>query len=291
MIIHQHSTDFVPDYLLIGHIAHDVTPQGPQLGGTVSYGAHTAAAFGLRVGILTSAQSNEPLLEKLPTNTVVVNIPADHTTMFENHYEGSTRTQFMYYRARTLTPALLPPAWRQARLVHFGPIAYEVAPEFATAFDNARICITPQGWMRLREKDGRVRTVHWRDAADVLPHSTVTIMSEEDIRHDPDLEAAFAELAPMLILTRAEHGGTVHQRAQSTDFTAYEVATQTDPTGAGDIFATTFHIAFARFGDLHRALRAATYIAGVSVTRAGFASAPSASEVTQAWEHAREYAG
>ena len=47
-------TDFVPDYLFIGHIAHDITPAGPQLGGTVSYGAHTAAAFGLRVGILTS---------------------------------------------------------------------------------------------------------------------------------------------------------------------------------------------------------------------------------------------
>ena len=38
-----------PDYLLIGHIAHDVTPQGPRLGGTVSYGAYTAVALGLRV--------------------------------------------------------------------------------------------------------------------------------------------------------------------------------------------------------------------------------------------------
>lgn len=287
MIIHQHSTDFIPDYLLIGHVAHDITPQGPQLGGTVSYGAHTAAAFGLRVGILTSAQPDEPLLEKLPADTVVVSIPAKHTTMFENHYNGSSRTQFMYHRAHTLTPEMLPPAWKQARLVHFGPIAYEVAPEFATTFDSARICITPQGWMRLREKDGRVRTIHWKDAADVLPHSTVTIMSEEDIRHDPSLEDAFADLAPMLILTRAEKGGTVHQQGQSTDFAAHLVDTQSDPTGAGDIFATAFHIALSQFNDLQRALRAATYIAGMSVTRAGFASAPTAEEVEQAWQVAR----
>jgi hypothetical protein len=58
--------DFVPDYLLIGHIAHDVTPEGPRLGGTVSYGAFTAVAMGMRVGILTSTRPDEPLLHKLP---------------------------------------------------------------------------------------------------------------------------------------------------------------------------------------------------------------------------------
>ena len=78
--------EFVPDFLLIGHIAHDVTPQGPRLGGTVSYGAYTAVAFGLRVGLLTSAQPGEPLLNKLPPGVRVINIPAEHTTTFDNQY-------------------------------------------------------------------------------------------------------------------------------------------------------------------------------------------------------------
>lgn len=282
----KHSPTFVPDYLLIGHIAHDVTPRGPQLGGTVSYGAHTAAAFGLKVAVLTSTGPNEPLLDKLPANAVVHSIPAAHTTMFENRYEGSTRTQFMYHRALTLTPEMLPDAWRKASLVHFAPIAYEVDPAFVSAFDNARICVTPQGWMREREADGRVRTVHWPDAARVLPFSSATVMSEEDIRHDPGLEHVFARLAPLLIVTRAERGGTVYQRGQRAQFDAHLVDTQIDPTGAGDVFATALHIALAELGDLDRALSVATYVAGTSVTRSGFEGAPTPQEVAEAWRTA-----
>lgn len=284
----KHAPSFIPDYLLIGHIAHDVTPHGPQLGGTVSYGAHTAAAFGLKVAVLTSTQRDEPLLGHLPPTAVVQSVPAAHTTMFENRYEGSTRTQFMYHRALTLTPAMLPDTWRKARLVHFAPIAYEVDPSFVDVFDHARICVTPQGWMRERESDGRVRTVHWPDAARVLPPSSITVMSEEDIRHDPGLETVFAQLAPLLIVTRAERGGIVYQDARPAQFAAHLVETQVDPTGAGDIFATALHIALAELGDLVCALSVATYVAGMSVMRSGFAGAPTPQEVAEAWRVAAE---
>jgi len=43
------------DYLVIGHVAADVTPTGLQLGGTVSYAGLTARALGVRVGIVTSS--------------------------------------------------------------------------------------------------------------------------------------------------------------------------------------------------------------------------------------------
>ena len=42
------------DYLVIGHAAHDLTPSGARLGGTVAFSALTARALGLRVGIVTS---------------------------------------------------------------------------------------------------------------------------------------------------------------------------------------------------------------------------------------------
>ncbi len=275
--------DVVPDYLLLGHVAHDITPVGPQLGGTVSYGAHTAAAFGLRVGILTSTKANELLLERLPPGVLVHNVTASCTTTFENRYTGTVRIQFMYHRARTLTPDQLPPAWRKARLVHFAPIAYEVDPAFATIFEGGRICITPQGWLRAREADGRVRAVAWDNAADVLPYGTVAVISEEDIQHDPKLESTFARLAPLLIVTQAERGGKIYRQGRASHFDAHTVPGVHDPTGAGDIFATAFHIVLDRLGDIDSALRAAAYIAGQSVTRAGFASAPTPEEVRQAW--------
>ena len=42
------------DYLIIGHVTQDLTPNGPTLGGTASYSALTAKALGLRVGIVTA---------------------------------------------------------------------------------------------------------------------------------------------------------------------------------------------------------------------------------------------
>jgi sugar/nucleoside kinase (ribokinase family) len=278
---------FVPDYLLIGHIAHDVTPEGPRLGGTVSYGAYTAVALGLRVAILTSTRPDEPLLQKLPPQVRVISIPAEHTTTFDNRYTHGRRTQYMYHRALTLTPDMLPPAWRQARLVHLGPIAYEVDPAFATAFENSPICVTPQGFMRYREPDGLVRTVPWAAAEQVLSRARLTVLSEEDIRHDPGLETVFARIAPLMVMTRAERGCTVYQHGQGRDFPADQVE-QVEPTGAGDIFAVALHIALDRLGDLDRAVRVATYLAGRSVTRIGFDSAPKPDEVEEAWNLVRE---
>ena len=43
------------DYLVIGHVAHDLTPEGSRLGGTAAYAALTARALGYRVGIVTAA--------------------------------------------------------------------------------------------------------------------------------------------------------------------------------------------------------------------------------------------
>ncbi|MBN1679203.1 MAG: hypothetical protein JW966_02855 [Anaerolineae bacterium] len=280
-------TEFTPDYLLIGHIAHDVTPQGPQLGGTVSYAAHTAAAFGLKVAILTSTRPQELLLADLPHGASVHSVPSEHTTIFENIYTDSGRTQYIHHRAQTLTPDMLPPAWRSAKLVHLAPIANEIDLAFAAFFADRPICVTPQGWMRHREPDGLVTTMPWDAAEYVLPYSTVAVLSEEDIRHDPSLEYTFANMAPLLILTRAERGGTVYYQGEARQFAAHRV-TQVEPTGAGDIFATVFHILYSGTGvyqctgSIDNAVKMAAMLASKSVQRVRLASAPTPDEITEA---------
>lgn len=274
--------DAAPDYLLVGHIAHDVTPHGPRLGGTVSYAAHTAAAFGLRVAVLTSSAPGEPLLARLPVGTALHSIPAGHTTTFENRYSSAGRVQYMYHRAATLLPESLPAGWDAARLVHLGPIAYEVAPEFAAVFGTRPICVTPQGWMRRREADGHVVTGAWDAAERVLGRAALTVLSREDIRHDPGLETVFARYARLMVVTDGVHGGTVYRAGQAARFPAIDVH-EVDPTGAGDIFATVLHIALDRLGEVDRAIRIAAYLAGVSVSRRGFASAPTVAEIAAAW--------
>ena len=85
---------FEPDYLLIGHMTADLTPDGRILGGTVSYAARTVKAFGLSVGILTSASAGEILLDRLYdyADEIVV-VPALQTSTFENIYKPEGRQQ------------------------------------------------------------------------------------------------------------------------------------------------------------------------------------------------------
>jgi sugar/nucleoside kinase (ribokinase family) len=273
-------TELTPDYLLVGHLAHDITPSGPQLGGTVAYAAYTAVAFGLRVGILTSTQPDEPLMRRLPDGVMVTSVPAEFTTTFENLYINGSRTQYLHHRAATLHPEALPPAWRQARLIHLAPVANEVDPAFVFAFGSNPICVTPQGWMRQQGPDKRVFFIPWKSADQVLPRARLVVLSEEDIQHDPGLETVFANLAPILVVTRAERGGTVYQGRQRHEFPARQIE-QVEPTGAGDIFATALHITLDRLNDLDRAVQVAAWLAGQSVSRVGFAGAPTPQEVVQ----------
>ena len=49
------------DYLIIGHVTQDVTPEGLRLGGTAAFSALTAHALGLRVGIVTACSPETDL--------------------------------------------------------------------------------------------------------------------------------------------------------------------------------------------------------------------------------------
>ena len=56
------ATELTPvEYLAIGHVTEDQTPEGIVLGGTVTYAGLTANAFGKKVGVLTAASRTTDL--------------------------------------------------------------------------------------------------------------------------------------------------------------------------------------------------------------------------------------
>ena len=67
------------DYLMVGHVAHDLTPGGWRLGGTTAYSALAARALGMRVGILTACEDcmemRELEQEGIVRRTVVPDTP------------------------------------------------------------------------------------------------------------------------------------------------------------------------------------------------------------------------
>jgi len=280
------SEGVTPDYLLIGHMTADLFPDGRLPGGTVSYATRTAAAFGLRVGLLTSAAKGEPLLESLTLHSEVVSIPAAETTTYENIYLPTGRVQYVRGVAAPIGAGDVPAHFRAAPLVHLAPIADEVDPQIAHEFKDAMVLLTLQGWLRRWDADGRVHFKRWFDP-EVLKSIDIVVFSEEDIAESPQLEAEFAGNVEHLFVTQAEHGGTYYHWGEAHHFTTPQVEL-VHPTGAGDIFAASLLASLPALNyDMHKALDAAAWLAANSVTRIYLASCPTPDEVKAELEAVR----
>ncbi len=259
------------DYLAIGHIARDLTPEGARLGGTATYAALTACALGLRAGLLTATADDADLS---PLNGLTIyRQPSQHSTTFENHYGPQGRTQFLRARAATLNDFDIPPDWSAASIVHLAPIAREVPPDMPARFPGAFIGITPQGWLRQWDDHGRVSPAPWEDADSLLVTASAVVISIEDVAGDWGLAEGWAARATVLVVTEGERGATVFARGRRRHLPA-PVELVVDATGAGDIFAAAFFVRLWQTADPWGAARFAVALASDSVTRAGIEGVP-----------------
>ena len=255
------------DYLVIGHITQDVTPAGNLVGGTVSYSGLVAQALGCETAVLTSCQPQYEGLAQLADLSIEV-VPAAHTTTFENVYDENGRTQMLYTVADPIRAEHLPAKWAESAVVHLAPVANEVDPALMRQFPNSLIGLTPQGWLRRWDADGRVFAQEWPDAEQYLPLADVVILSEEDLLSN-DMLPRYREAARLLILTKNMHGCTVFQGNDVRDVPAHSVE-QVEPTGAGDTFAAAFLTRYARNGrNPWQAAEFANFVAAQSVTKVG----------------------
>jgi len=112
------------DYLLIGHVTLDLTAQGPTLGGTATYAALTAKAFNLRVGVITSCRQ-DLALEELKGISICRKKSLE-TSTFINTHTPAGRVQHIKGAADSLKLEDVPAAWRNAPIVHLGPVLHEI---------------------------------------------------------------------------------------------------------------------------------------------------------------------
>lgn len=274
-----------PDYLLIGHMSADLTPQGRLPGGTVSYATRTAAAFGLRVAVLTSSTADEPLLASMTPYGEVVSKPSAETTTYENIYLPTGRVQYVRGVAAKIGASDLPPHFIGAPLVHLAPLTDEVDPQIAHTFKDSTVLLTLQGWLRRWDADGRVHFKRWYDPA-VLESIDIVVFSEEDIIESPQLEQEFAGSVQHLFVTRAEKGGTYYHNGEAIHYTTPHVEL-VNPTGAGDVFASSLLASLpALDNNMRAAIRVAARLGAISVTRYLLDGAPTPEEVQAALDEA-----
>lgn len=269
------------DYLLIGHVCQDVSPEGLRLGGTASFSALTAHALGLRVGVLTSASPDlEPLLAPLQAISLIA-IPSEQSTIFKNTYTPEGRVQMLLGRAQELHWYDLPSPWRSPGIVHLAPVANEVDQRLASRFDGALVGVTPQGWMRQWDRSGQVSFQPWANASQVLAHTRALVLSIEDIEADDDLVHYLARQVDVFVVTRGREGCMLYVQGQPSHVPAPRVEV-VDPTGAGDVFAAAFFAHLKATGDPWVSARFATVLASDSVTRSGLESIPTTETIQAA---------
>ena len=264
------------DYLVIGHVAHDLTPTGPRLGGTVAYSALTARALGLRVGILTSA-GPETSLESLK-DIPILSIESPQSTTFENIYTEQGRLQYLRAQAAHIDLNSVPETWRRASIIHLGPLANEVDSILPKGFSPTLLGITPQGWMRKWDAEGRVSPTEWTDPGSALARAGAVVMSREDVGGDDEVIEHMAHQTRVLAVTEGAAGAVLYWNGDRRRFRAPKMQ-EVDATGAGDVFAAAFFVRLFKTRDPWEATRFATLIASRSVTRVGLAGIPTAQEI------------
>ena len=264
------------DYLIIGHVACDLTPAGPRLGGTVAYSALTARALGLRAGVVTAWGGEMPLdgLDGIQ----VVNSAVEHSTTFENIYTPAGRYQFIHHLAPDLHYEDIPTIWRDAPIVHVGPIAGEARSLVDGKFSASMLGLTPQGWLRAWDADGRIHPGAWPEALPSLAKANAAVLSIEDVGGDEELIEAMANTCRVLAVTEGAAGARLYWNGDIRRFRSLLVK-EVDPTGAGDIFAAAFFWRLSVTRDPWAAASFATHLASFSVTRFGLDGIPSKEEI------------
>ncbi|MCB0212609.1 MAG: hypothetical protein KDJ52_24915 [Anaerolineae bacterium] len=266
-------------YLLIGHVTKDVLPNGEFMhGGTVTYGSVVAKKMGWKPIVVTAASPNFSPLPFLADIDWHI-LPSADTTTFCNTYDTEgNRQQIIGPIARSIRPDDIPFAYLSAPIVHLCPLNEEVPTSMPSRFEESLVITTPQGWMRQWDAQGRVSRKEWDDADKLLPNVNAAVISIEDIEGNWSIAEQWAVLAPVLIVTQGAEGCTIFSDGQRQQVPP-RPAQPTDPTGAGDVFATAFAIRLEESHDLWEAARFANVTASMAIERQGPEGAPDRTEV------------
>lgn len=286
-----------PDALIVGHLTRDVIRDGAwRLGGPSIYAARTASLRGLRVAVVTSAPDDVISAARAAAPGVTFHCkPATSSTTFENLYTTGGRRQFLRAIAAPLGLDDIPPAWRAAPVVLLAPVAGELDPRVGEGLSATTLGLAPQGWLRQWDADGRVYPSALNPRAEeILPRCAALILSHEDLagaEASPDaLERAeltlrrWAWRVSCLAITCGSRGAELWRGTRKDVFPGLQVR-ETDPTGAGDVFAMTFLCGLAAGSAPEVAMAEANAVAALSVEGLGVTTIPTPEAARARFSH------
>lgn len=287
------SSGRVPDFVAIGHLTIDRTPEGDQLGGTVLYAALAAARSGARAAVLTRA--NLPALapalrdelDAFASEVEIIAQASDDTTTFTNRDIAGRRSQLLHAWGGEIDLSGLPPLWRSAQAIHIAPVAQEIDARQLLRLSPQLLGCTPQGWMRSWDRDrlGAVRMTALRLPPDVVARIDVMVISSEESVSARDVLDMVGQ-SGLAVVTRGEQGVGLIDRGRRVDLEAFP-ARVVETIGAGDVFAGALISERAERQPVVASARYASAAAALKVTGRGIRSVPNRDAILQVIEYAR----
>lgn len=266
-----------PEYVAIGHITVDRLADGEAIGGSSIYSSLTAQRIGYRAGVISAHSKGAHRKNFLPGNVAYHTIRSPETTTFVNAYMDGDRTQVIRKTASPIGPQDIPEYWLSAKMVHVCPVADEVDPEVVRLFKNAVVCVSPQGWMRSWDKNGRITKKGWSTASYVLPYTDILTFSDEDISGFESSITYYVKNCRIVVQTHGKRGVTLYSKGRSVHYPAFKTS-EHDPTGAGDVFAASFLVRYHETGDPYESTEFAVAAASHAVEKRGIFGVPASRE-------------
>jgi sugar/nucleoside kinase (ribokinase family) len=226
------------------------------------------------------SSSEEDLVERFRhgyPDVLLHSLPSPGSSTFENVYTPKGRIQHLRAIGGPLSGSSVPPEWRErARVIHLGPLAQELPASIArdVAKPGVIVGVTPQGWMRKWDANGRVSFTPWISASEVMQHAQVLVFSEEDVHRDQEVLSYFVSLAQIAVVTRGENGATLYVKGQRPRWCPAFRVKEIDPTGCGDVFAASFFLRLAETNDPYAATEFACCVASFCIEAPGLDAIP-----------------
>ncbi len=265
------------DLLVIGQVVVDDTPEGPRPGGAAYYSALTATRLGYHVAVVTAPHALLDVLAVLDGVAVhLTDAPA--TTVFRHRDSESGRISHWSGSGPVMRIEDIPPLWRDTPAVLVAPVAQEVSREIPGLFRRSLVALSPQGWLRRRDRAGLVLPGPWLGARAALNAAQIVIASQEDVMSRQGIVRLLTQTL-VCVITQGSGGALLHHHGRWDTVPGY-AANAVDTTGAGDVFAVAFLMAYWEGRDPRGAAAFANAAASLAVEREGAGALPDREQIT-----------
>ena len=275
-------------FVAIGNVAIDENLQNSKTcGGSVFYASLFASKIGSESIAVTSF--GKDFLELKPnwhSVRVCSELKAFSTTFRLIYDKKGNRQAILKKEGGSISKAKLKKEIYNADIIFVCPIAHEITSKLVSFIAKEKktgiVVTTPQGWLRNWNKEGeKISQRSWNNAKEILQFTDVLIISDEDIKDNRSVLKLYKNLIKkkgIVIVTQGSKGAVAYSENELVLSKAYP-AKAIDPTGAGDIFAAAFGIAFKETASLKKALKFANAAASFIIEGIGVSNMPTRPQI------------